>query len=299
MSAAAAAQRRHENLRGIVWMLIAVATLSLMDGALKWLSPHYPALEVAALRGLVAVPVVVAWALLSGGLGQVLRVRWPLHLLRGLLSVVMLACFIFAVRALPLADAYSIFFISPLLITALSVPLLGERVDAGRWIAIGVGLSGVLILLRPTGGAALTLAGLAAIAAAVCYSLSAITVRVLGRTDSTLSMVFWFSVMLSLGAGALALPSWVAVRADHLPALGVIAVTGAVGQYAITEAFRRGEASVVAPFEYSALAWGLGLDFALWGTIPDGAMFGGAAIIIGAGLYLVRRERVHAEAEHP
>jgi drug/metabolite transporter (DMT)-like permease len=291
-------QRQH-NLAGIVWMLIAVATLSLMDGALKWLSPHYPALEVAALRGMVAVPVVVVWALLAGGLGQVLRVRWPLHLLRGLLSVVMLSCFIYAVRALPLADAYSIFFISPLLITALSVPLLGERVDAGRWLAIGVGLSGVLILLRPSGEATLTLAGIAAIVAAICYSLSAITVRVLGRTDSTLSMVFWFSLMLTLGAGALALPDWVAVRGEHLPALGVIAVTGAVGQYAITEAFRRGEASVVAPFEYSALAWGLGLDFALWGTIPDAAMFGGAAIIIGAGLYLVRRERVHPEAEHP
>ena len=289
----------NENLSGILWMLVAVATLSLMDGALKWLSPHYPPLQVAALRGMVAVPVVVAWALLAGGLGQVLRVRWPLHLLRGALSVVMLSAFVYAVRALPLADAYSIFFISPLLITALSVPLLGERVDAGRWIAIGVGLTGVLLLLRPSGGAALTLAGLAAVAAAVCYSLSAITVRVLGRTDSTLSMVFWFSVMLTLGAGSLALPGWVAVRAEHLPALGVIAVTGAVGQYAITEAFRRGEASVVAPFEYSALAWGLGLDFALWGTIPDAAMFGGAAIIIGAGLYLVRREQVHAEAEHP
>lgn len=298
MGPARAAQRQH-NLAGILWMLVAIATLSLMDGALKWLSPHYPALEVAALRGMVAVPVVVAWALLAGGLGQVLRVRWPLHLLRGLLSVVMLSCFVYAVRVLPLADAYSIFFISPLLITALSVPLLGERVDAGRWLAIGVGLTGVLILLRPSGGSTLTLAGLAAIAAAICYSLSAITVRVLGRSDSTLSMVFWFSVLLTLGAGLLALPAWVAVRAEHLPALGVIAVTGAVGQYAITEAFRRGEASVVAPFEYSALAWGLGLDFVLWGTIPDLAMFGGAAVIIGAGLYLVRRERVHAEAEHP
>jgi len=291
--------QRQQNLAGIVWMLLAVASLSLMDGALKWLSPHYPPLEVAALRGLVAVPVVVVWALFAGGLGQVLRVRWPLHLLRGLMSVLMLSAFVYAVSARPLADVYSIFFVSPLLITALSVPLLGERVDAGRWIAIGVGLSGVLVLLRPSAGTTLTFAGLAALTAAVCYSLSAITVRVLGRTDSTLSMVFWFSLMVALGAGALALPGWVAVRGEHLPALGIIAVTGAVGQYAITEAFRRGEASVVAPFEYSALAWGLGLDFALWGTVPSAAMFGGAAIIIGAGLYLVRRERVHPEAEHP
>jgi drug/metabolite transporter (DMT)-like permease len=122
---------------------------------------------------------------------------------------------------------------------------------------------------------------------------------VLGRTDSTLSMVFWFSTMLCLGAGALALPGWVPVREAHLPALAAIAVTGAVGQYAITEAFRLGEASAVAPFEYTALAWGLGLDRLLWGVVPDAAMFGGAAIIITAGLYLARREVVHAEAEHP
>lgn len=280
-------------------MLVAVAALSVMDAALKWLAPHYPPLQVAALRGLVALPVVGAWAVVAGDPGQLLRVRWPLHLLRGALSVMMLGCFIFAVRALPLADAYAIFFVAPLLITALSVPLLGERVDRGRWIAIGVGLLGVLVVLRPTGAGALTLAGLAALAAAAGYALSAITVRVLGRTDSTLSMVFWFSVMLAAGAGALAAPGWVAVDPAHWRPLLVIAVTGAIGQWAITEAFRRGEASVVAPFEYTALAWGIGLDWALWGVLPKAGMLLGAAIVIAAGLHLVRRERIHPEAEHP
>jgi drug/metabolite transporter (DMT)-like permease len=292
-------QRRRENLAGIGAMLVAVAALSVMDAALKLLTPHYPPFQIAALRGFVALPVVVVWVLAVGDPGQLVRIRWPLHLLRGALAVMMLGCFIHSVRVLPLADAYTIFFVAPLLITALSVPILGEQVDRGRWIAIGVGLLGVMVMLRPTGAGALTLAGLAALAAAAGYSLSAITMRVLGRTDSTLSMVFWFSVLLSLGAGALAAPNWVAVDAAHWRPLAVIAITGAVGQWAITEAFRRGEASVVAPFEYTALAWGIGLDWALWGVLPGAGMVLGAAIIVSAGLYLVRRERFHPEAEHP
>ncbi|HEV8239032.1 MAG TPA: DMT family transporter [Thermoanaerobaculia bacterium] len=296
-----ATPQSRRNLGAILWMLAAVAVLSLMDAAMKWLAPHYPALQVAAMRGMASLPVVVIWLALRGELRQVVRVRWALQLARAAMSVLMLTCFIYAVRTLPLADAYSIFFVSPLLITALSVPLLGERVDARRWAAIGCGLLGVLVVLRPSGAGTLTLAGVAALAAAVCYSLSAITVRVLGRTDSTGSMMFWFTSIVGFGAGALAAPRWVALRPEHWPVIAVVAVTGAFGQYAITEAFRRGEASVVAPFEYTAIAMGITLDWRLWSTRPQARMLGGATIVIAAGLYLVHRERSRPrlEAEHP
>jgi len=283
-------QRRH-NLSAIVWMLAAVGVLSLMDAAMKWLAPHYPPLQVAAMRGAASLPIVLVWLALRGGLRQVVTGRWGLQLARGAMSVLMLTCFIYAVRALPLADAYSIFFVSPLLITALSVPFLGEHVDARRWAAIGVGLLGVLVVLRPTGAGTLTLAGVAALVAATCYSLSAIAMRVLGRTDSTESMMFWFTAMVALGAGALAAPHWVALKPEHWPLLAAVAVTGALGQYAITEAFRRGEVSVVAPFEYTAIGWGVGLDWILWSSRPQARMLAGAAIVIAAGLYLLQRER--------
>ena len=283
--------QRRQNVVGIGWMVLAVGSFSVMDAAMKCLTPHYPPLQVAALRGLASLPIVVAWVALTEGLRPMLAVRWPLHLVRGALSLVMLTGFVYAVRALPLAEAYTIFFVSPLLITALSVPLLGERVDAGRWAAIGVGLLGVLVVLRPTGTGALTLAGLASLVAAVCYALSAIAVRVLGRTDSTRSMVFWYTWMLTLTGLAAAAPRWVPVRSEHWPALAVIAVSGAIGQFAITEAFARGEASVIAPFEYTALGWGVALDWALWSTRPDARVVAGAAIVVGAGLYLIRRER--------
>lgn len=294
MTAARAVHRR-----AMLTMLVAVAMFALMDAGLKLLSAHYPPFQVAALRGASSLPFVLAWVAATSGLAPLLQVRWPLHLLRGVLGIAMMASFVYAIRSLPLSTTYSIFFVAPLLITALSVPLLGERVGARRWTAIAVGLVGVLVLLRPTGEGLMSLSALAVLLSALMYSISAITVRVLGRTDSTASMMVWMLTMLAVGAGALALPDWAPLRAsDGWIILGV-GVTGALGQYAITEAFRRGEASLIAPLEYTALVWGVLLDATLWGVLPDAVTWLGAGIIVASGLYLLRRERVHAEAGHP
>jgi drug/metabolite transporter (DMT)-like permease len=112
-------------------------------------------------------------------------------------------------------------------------------------------------------------------------------------------MVFWLMLMMAVGATALAAPAWTAVAPRHLPLLAGLAVSGFLAQLAITEAFNHGEASVVAPFEYTALACGIAIDWALWQTLPDKYTLIGASIIIGSGLYLIRHETAHAEAEHP
>jgi drug/metabolite transporter (DMT)-like permease len=283
---------RIDNLRGVVAMLIAVGLFSLMDGGLKHLSASYPPMQVAAIRGWSALPLVVAWVWWTGGAGTLWRIRWPLHLLRGVLSIAMLAAFAYALKRMPLTGAYALFFVAPLMITALSVPLLGETVGPRRWAAIAVGLCGVLVVLRPTGEGVMTWAGLAVLASAAGYALSAITVRVLHRTDSAQSMVFWMTAMTAVGAGLLAWPDWHALRIEDAWVIAGVGLTGFMGQVAITEAFRNGEASVVAPFEYSALAWGLGLDWLVWRTLPDGWTFVGAGIIVASGLYLIHRERV-------
>ena len=285
--------------RAALLMLVSVALFALMDAGLKTLSAHYPPFQVAAMRGLSSLPLVLGWALASAGAGALLRVRWPLHLVRGVLGIVMMASFVYALKRLPLSTAYSIFFVAPLLITALSVPILGEHVGPRRWTAIAVGLLGVLVVLRPTGEGVLTLAGLAVLVAAFGFAVSAILVRVLARTDSTQATTFWLLALMALGAGLLAWPGWVPLRGEHAAIIAGIGIAGALGQYTITEAFRSGEASLVAPLEYSALVWGVLLDLSLWGVLPDGLTWLGAAIIVGSGLYLIRRERVHAEAEHP
>lgn len=284
-------------------MLVAVGLFALMDAGLKLLSARYPPMQVSALRGFASLPFVAIWVLASLGprraLPALLRVRWPLHALRGVLGITMMAAFVYALRTLPLSTAYTIFFVAPLLITALSVPFLGERVGPRRWTAILVGFVGVLVVLRPTGDGIVSLAGLAVLMAAFGYAVSAITVRVLSRTDSKQSIVVWMLTSLALGAGALALPDWVTIRSDDIALIFGVGIAGALGQYAITEAFRTGEASLIAPLEYSALLWGVLLDFSLWGVLPDGMTWVGAAIIVLSGLYLLRRERLHAEVEAP
>lgn len=283
------------NLRGIVTMLCAVSLLSLMDVGMKQLSMHYPPFQVGTLRGAASWPLCVIWVLGTTGVRDLLQVRWPLHLFRGVLGVGMMAAFVYGVRFLPLTTAYTLFFIAPLLITALSVPLLGERVGPKRWIAIAIGFIGVLVALRPTGEGMLTWAGLAIIGAAAAYSVSAISVRILSRSDSTQSMVFWILTLITLGSGALALPGWVPIRDEHWWWIAGVGVVGILGQYTITEAFRHGEASVIAPLEYTALAWGVGFDALLWGVLPDGVTWLGAAIIVASGLYLMRHERADVQ----
>ena len=287
------------NLRSIYAMLIAVFMFSLMDTAMKLLAAHYPSMQVAALRSLSSLPLVCAYVAWRGGFGTMLRVRWPLHLLRGGLGIAMLSLFAFGLKKLSLAEAYSIFFIAPALITAMSVFFLKETVNLARWIAIFVGLGGVLVVLRPEGEGMLTLGGLAILGSAVCYAISAIAARVQARTDSTRQMMFWLMLLMSIGATTLAAPNWVALDPAHVWLLVGLAISGFFGQLAITEAFSHGEASVVAPFEYSALAWGVAIDWLLWQALPDQYTLVGAAIIIGSGIYLIRHEKVHVESEHP
>ncbi|MDR7133381.1 drug/metabolite transporter (DMT)-like permease [Lysobacter niastensis] len=285
--------------RAMLTMLAAVALFALMDACLKQLAAHYSSFQVASLRGAASLPLVLVWALVTAGVKPLIHVRWSLHLLRGVLGVAMMAAFVYAVARLPLSTTYSIFFVAPLLITAMSVPFLGEKVGPRRWTAIAIGLVGVLVLLRPTGEGLISLSALAVLLAAAMYAVSAITVRILARTDSTQSMMVWLMAMIAIGAGVLAWPQWTPVRSEDWWLIAGIGVAGALGQYAITEAFRLGEASLIAPLEYTALVWGVLLDLTLWGVLPDAITWLGAGIIIASGLYLVRRERVHAEAEHP
>ncbi|ELX12748.1 hypothetical protein Jab_1c13630 [Janthinobacterium sp. HH01] len=280
-------------------MLAAVAMFSFMDTTMKVLSSHYPATQVTAMRALSSLPLLCGYMLYRGAFRGIFRVRWGMHIFRSLLGIAMLTSFAYGLKALSLAEAYSIFFIAPSLITALSVFILKEKVGAGQWVAIVVGLLGVLVVLRPEGTGFLTLGGLALLGSAACYAMAAITSRVLARTDSNESMMFWYLLMMAAGGLAMSVSHWVPVRAEDGWVLLALALSGFLGQLAITRAFSSGKASVVAPFEYSALAWGVAIDWLLWHTLPDGYTLLGAGIIIASGIYLVRRESVHAEAEHP
>jgi len=281
-----------EHMRGITAMLAAVAFFAVMDAQLKLLAGHYGPMQVAFLRGVASLPFVLLPIVLRGRLARLKPVNVRLHLARGALSVLMLGSFIFAVRESSLATTYSIFMCAPLVVAALSAPMLGERVVGAQWGAIAVGLAGVLLMIAPRGGGEwVSLGALAAVVAVATYSLSVVTLRLLARTDTTESMVFWFSVLLAVGAGLLAIPHWVPLQPDHWPLFVGVGATGALGQHFITEAFRHAPAAVVAPFEYTALLWGVALDLVIWHVLPGAVTLAGGTIVIGAGLYLLARER--------
>ncbi len=277
-------------------MLGAVAAFSMMDVTMKHLVATYPPMQVTFLRGIASLPLLIAAVGLFGSWRNLVPNRWGLHLLRGVLSVMTLWTFIFAVRDLSLADAYTIFMSAPLLITALSMPLLGEHVGPRRWLAVLVGLCGVVLVLKPSGAQWITLGGFAALASALGYALNALTIRILSRTDSGAATVVWAITVMTLISGVASIEGWVPLEAQDWPWIIGLGIAGALGQYFITEAFRRAPPPVVAPLEYTALAWGMLFDWVIWMTAPSARMLAGAGVIIASGLYVFHRERMRPGA---
>ena len=273
-------------------MLAAAAMFSCMDALLKVLSGTYSPMQVTAMRGLAAMPLVCAYVAWRREFHAVFspRLRWRLHLLRGVLGVATMTLFTLGLRSMGLAEAYTLTFVAPLIVTILSVPVLKEAVLPRHWIAIGVGLCGVVIALRPDQHAFFSTGAVAVLAAAATYALSSVVGRLLSRTEPSATLVFWSTASMSVGGGLLGASVWISVVPEHWPVLLGLAVTGFLAQLAITEAFRHGQASAVAPFEYSALAWAVALDWLFWNAVPDGYTLAGAAVIVASGIYLIRRE---------
>ena len=288
---------RERRLRAIATMIAAVAAFSFMDALLKLLAAHYPPMQVAALRGATSLPFTLLPVLLRGRLQDLKPRRWPMHLLRGLLSVLVLGGFIYAVRVLSLANAYAVFLSAPLIVAALSVPLLRERIDWRNWIAILVGLLGVLTMLRPSASGLSTFGTLAALIGATAYAVSGIAVRVLTRSDTTVSVVFWTVGLMTVFSGTIAAPGWVPIEHDHYKWLLGLGMLAALGQYLLTEAFRSAPPSVVSPFEYTALLWGVAIDRVVWHVLPSTRVCFGGGIVILSGLYLIWHQRRQSGGE--
>jgi drug/metabolite transporter (DMT)-like permease len=289
-SAASSAAPRQDTLRGILLMLGAVAVFSTMDALIKHLAEAYSPLQIIFFRNLFAFLPLLPVLARGGGLGLLRTQRLGSHLGRAAMGFGAMLCFFTAFALMPLADVVAISLSAPIFITALSVPLLAERVGPRRWAAVTVGFVGVLIMVRPSASVISEPAVFLPLAGAVLYALALIAMRKLGATERAPTTVFYFTLACTV-MSALAQPFvW---RTPDLVGLALLVCVGLLGgsaQLLMTQALRLAPAAVVAPFDYTALVFSIGFGLAFWGDVPDRLLLVGAAIVIASGLYILHRE---------
>lgn len=273
----------------IALMCFGIAGLVVNDALAKWLTGHYPPLQIVFLRNVIALPMVVTVVLALGG-GAALRTRHlKLHALRGLLLTTGAGLFFLGLSVLPLAEATALIFAAPIFITALSVPLLRESVGWRRWSAVIVGFLGVLIIVRP-GGSTFQPASLYVVGTALSYALFMISARWIDRREGPWTMTIYVVLFPLLFSGLVAPFAWQPLQTAHLPLFLAMAVFGTLGMMLMTQAFRQAPAAIVAPFEYTALVWASLIGWLVWGEVPDDWTYAGAAVIIASGIFIVIRE---------
>ncbi|HSK40273.1 MAG TPA: DMT family transporter, partial [Arenibaculum sp.] len=277
-------------LRGIACFALAILLFAVMDVMIKRMTAGYGTFQIIFFRSLTALVPISILVAHSGGLAA-LRTRRPLgHVVRALIGACATFSFFFSFRYLPLADVYTINFAAPLIMTALSLPLLGEHVGRRRWCAVVVGFGGVVVVLQPT-GAMVSPVALVCLAGAFFYALTLILIRRLSRIETSAAIAFYFT-LTCIGLGAVGMiPDWVTPRSFMDAAmLAGIGIVGGAAQILITSALRLAPAGTLAPFEYTALIWGVAFGWLFFGDLPAPPVVLGGMIVVASGLYILYRE---------
>jgi drug/metabolite transporter (DMT)-like permease len=289
------AARADDPLAGILLLLLAILLFSCSDATAKYLSAGLPVVEIMWLRYVVFVLMLMPSAV-RGGTGILRSTRPGLQMLRGFSMLLSSLLYISALPFLPLADATSIAFVSPLFITALSIPFLGELVGMRRWAAILIGLIGVVIVVRPGTGAFQT-AAILPILSALAWAAGIIITRKMRGADGALTTVIYTAVPGLLIVTTIVPFVWVTPDLRQLGFSLLYGLFASGGQWLIVLAYRRAGASLLAPLTYSQLVWAVGLGFFVFGAVPDFWTLIGAAVIVASGLYTAHRERIRARVE--
>jgi drug/metabolite transporter (DMT)-like permease len=302
--------KRSNSARGILALVFGIAIFSVQDLILKLISGDYPLHQAMVLRSLTAIPFLLLLTLwMDGTLRTLLSPTWPAMLARGLLNFSAYTAYYLALAAMPMATTVALYFTAPLIITILSVFMLGEKVSTRRWMAIGTGFGGVVIMLRPV-GSLFDWAALLPIFCGAAYGLSMVLVRLMGTKDTAAAMAFWgnfaflgCALILSAiyGTGGYGetghaslqflMRGWVWPTPWDGFLMCSCGAIAAIGLTALTQAYRVSQASVVAPFEFTFAFWGVLWGWLFWGDLPDNWGWAGMTIIILAGIYVLRPER--------
>ena len=270
-------------------MILAAGLLTVNDGLAKYLAESYPAGQVLCLRHIGVLLAILPYAAAVSGWHSLRVGSWRGQLVRGMLFIAGTGLLMLAVTLLPLATVTSLTMSAPMFVAALSVPLLGERVNAARWLAILGGFTGVLIILRP-GAGAFEWALLLPLGAALANGVRDLITRRLARTETSISMLFWSNVAVSIGSLTTIANDWQPLDGAGLAWFALAGVLNAVAHFTMIEAMRSGEAALVAPFRYTALIWAILVGFVVWGHLPDTWVVLGAFVIAASGIAMIAIE---------
>ena len=278
--------------RGIAFMMMGGALLTMNDAVLKWLTGDFPVGQIMFMRGLfVFLPVsLLVWR--AGGLA-VLRINSVRNQsLRASFMVASTFLFITGLSFLPLADAIAITFAGPLFITVLAPLLLGEHVGWRRWTAVLVGFTGVLVMIQPS-GEVVQWAGLFPLCASLMGAFRDVTTRKLSTSETSLSMLCFSTGVIVMVGAATSVFGWAPMTTGDV---GLMALSGFLvgsAHFLLIESFRLAEAALVAPFKYFNMVWAVMFGFVIWGQVPDTWTVAGAGFVIASVLYIMRRESLH------
>lgn len=280
---------RQATLRGIVLTLISSILFAFTNAGAKWVMGDIPAGELLWVRSVVAFSLVSLF---------VRRSEWALlftpgqrrfHILRMVASAIEVVCFYWAISSTPLADMTAIYLASPIYVTGMAALFLRETVGWRRWTAVIVGFAGVLVAVRPSAGS-VSAPVLVAIGGSLLYATSLVITRRLRGTPSTLLVATQMAALFVLTSASSTL-GWVMPRSGELILMITIGVVSMIAFWCVNEGLRLARASAVAPFNYSSILWATVLGFVLFGDVPAMATVAGAGIIVGAGLFIMLRER--------
>jgi drug/metabolite transporter (DMT)-like permease len=289
------APSREEIRAGILYMVGAVFVFSVINAMVKWEAARYPLDEVIFFRCIFSVLPCLALVTSGGGFALLRTRRLREHVGRALMQFVSMASIFAAFSMMPLADAVAINFSSPLFLTVLSIPLLGERVGKHRWSAVILGFVGVLVMVRTGGGFGGGLASAGAVLALASAAIGAsvtIAVRRMTLTEASASLVTYQALISTLLSAALLPFAWRTPEWRDALMMAAIGICSGIGQYWWTQAFRFAPAAVAAPFSYLAMVWSLLLGYFIWGDVPTPGILAGGGIVVASGLYILYRETV-------
>lgn len=275
--------------KGIFWMLVTMLMFVTMDSVAKVLLVSYPVAQVVWAR--FAFHVLLLTLYLNRRLPAVLRTgRLRLQLLRSILLLSTTILFFTGLQYNQLVTASAIMLVGPLVVTALSMPLLKEHVGRRRWAGVVIGFTGALVIIRP-GTDMVELAALLPLGAAVTYALYQIATRVLTHTEQGMTTLF-YTALLGAVVTSLAVPFfWTAPDLEGWLLMAGLGLLGGIGHFCMIRSLSLAPAATVVPFTYSNLIWATLFGFTLFGDLPDLWTVAGALIIAGSGLYIFHREQ--------